>query len=164
MSVIKVVSMKCMYKGYIYALLLVDYKPVILLLLVGVIGVINARFYYPPKPHYGYWSTWSSWAQCNVRCGGGTHSRSRHCRFDVRGYHGNRGCTARESPDIQRRACNTQCCPVNGGWSNWSQWSNVYGAPHHKLQERTRTCSAPYPSCGGRECFGDSRETRKGYY
>ncbi|XP_067938758.1 ectin-like [Watersipora subatra] len=140
-----------------------DFKLLAILLVVGVVGVINAGYPYPPKHRYGYWSSWSRWSRCNVPCGGGTQSRARHCLFDRPGHPGGYGCTAQQSPQSQRRACNTHCCPVNGNWSGWSRWSYVHGSQQYKyyLQERTRTCTNPPPSCGGRPCYGDSRQTRK---
>ncbi|XP_067938396.1 properdin-like [Watersipora subatra] len=92
-----------------------DSKLLVILLLVGVVGMINAS--YPPHHRYGYWSPWSKWAQCNVPCGGGTQSRSRHCRFDGQGSFGSYRCTANQSPQIQRRECNTHHCQVYENWS-----------------------------------------------
>ena len=46
---------------------------------------------------------------------------------------------------------------VSGGWSYWSTWSNAGGSSQ---QTRYRSCSQPRPSCGGHQCYGQSRETR----
>ncbi|XP_067938764.1 ectin-like [Watersipora subatra] len=138
-----------------------DHKLLSILLLAAVIGAISAGDSYTG----GYWSPWSRWATCNVYCGGGTQSRARHCRFDGQGPPGDYGCTEKISPDIQRRACNTQCCPVDGHWSSWSSWSYVSGSQvsNYYLRKRTRTCTNPPPSCGGRYCYGDSQQIKKIY-
>jgi hypothetical protein len=41
------------------------------------------------------------------------------------------------------------CCAVDGGWSDWSECSEVCGGGI-----QTRTCSSPAPSCGGNLCDG----------
>ena len=46
---------------------------------------------------------------------------------------------------------------ADGGWSSWTP----YG-PCNKTceQRRTRNCTDPPPSCGGKHCFGESDEKR----
>ncbi|KAF6021493.1 C9 [Bugula neritina] len=146
-----------------------DRKVLIVLLLAGIIGCIAAAGYYghPGGYHrgshgrsYRYWGSWSSWSRCSRTCGGGTQSRLRRCITGY-GYHhgGSRGCYGRS---YETRRCNTGCCPVDGGWSYWSNWSRTYRS---KVQTRTRTCSRPYPRCGGRYCRGPTKQTRySGYY
>ena len=43
------------------------------------------------------------------------------------------------------------CTPVNGGWSNWSACSVTCGGG-----TQTKTCNNPAPSCGGKNCPGDT--------
>ncbi|XP_017780266.1 PREDICTED: netrin receptor UNC5C isoform X2 [Nicrophorus vespilloides] len=52
---------------------------------------------------------------------------------------------------------------VNGGWSQWSQWTecNCPGGTLASGQKRTRTCTSPPPSNGGRECQGPSLQKTK---
>jgi len=47
--------------------------------------------------------------------------------------------------------------PVDGGWSNWSDW----GACLSGSQKRLRTCTNPSPSNGGNDCEGEFLEIRK---
>lgn len=46
--------------------------------------------------------------------------------------------------------------PVDGGWSTYSIWSDCIDG----FQRRTRTCTNPAPSNGGKACVGPSEETQ----
>lgn len=46
--------------------------------------------------------------------------------------------------------------PVDGGWSNWSPWSDCTDGK----QTHTRVCTNPAPSGGGKDCVGSSSETQ----
>ena len=43
---------------------------------------------------------------------------------------------------------------VTGGWSNWSGWSTCSTTCEDGKQVRSRTCTNPVPSNGGRQCVG----------
>ncbi|KAL9978735.1 hypothetical protein ACROYT_G016290 [Oculina patagonica] len=63
------------------------------------------------------------------------------------------------------QACNISPCPqpvqiVDGGWSSWSDWSACDKNCGGGSQQRTKTCSQPPPSNGGKPCIGDSNVTR----
>lgn len=47
--------------------------------------------------------------------------------------------------------------PVDGGWSEWSQWSTCVGG----VQYHTRTCTNPPPLNGGKMCTGESFQFQK---
>lgn len=49
--------------------------------------------------------------------------------------------------------CGFDCCPVNGGWSDWSGCSVACGGG-----TQSRACTNPAPSCGGADCAGDSTQ------
>jgi hypothetical protein len=47
-------------------------------------------------------------------------------------------------------------CPINGGWSNWSD----YGDCVDNVKSRTRTCDNPSPEYDGTVCGGDAFDTQ----
>lgn len=44
----------------------------------------------------------------------------------------------------------------SGGWSDWSRWSVCAGSCSRSRQQRSRTCTKPYPLNGGATCIGSS--------
>ena len=44
-------------------------------------------------------------------------------------------------------------CVVDGGWTNWSV-GNCSKSCGGGVQLKTRSCSNPLPSCGGKNCDG----------
>ena len=49
---------------------------------------------------------------------------------------------------------------VNGGWSEFGDWSACSEDCGGGTQTRTRTCTNPSPANGGAECQGEETETR----
>ncbi|KAM5145488.1 properdin [Mantella aurantiaca] len=94
------------------------------------------------------WTAWSSWSPCSVSCKEGVQERRRTCN-------GQGNCPGK---NIEVQACMLQeCCPVQGGWSTWSLWSQCSVTCRIGQKERTRKCDNPRPSCGGR-CTGPEKE------
>lgn len=93
---------------------------------------------------------YGGWGSCSASCGGGTQTRTNvnQCGQNV----------------VETQSCNTQCCPVNGGWSSWGAWSGWESCSTNcggGIQSRTRTriCTNPSPSCSGAGCAGSNSET-----
>ena len=45
---------------------------------------------------------------------------------------------------------------VDGGWSEWTSWSECSSLNGSGVSERTRLCDNPRPMNGGNECTADS--------
>ncbi|KAJ7389350.1 Hemicentin-1 [Desmophyllum pertusum] len=58
----------------------------------------------------------------------------------------------------EQQLCNMQPCPVDGGWSGWSTWTSCNESCGAEFQERSRKCTQPAPSYGGKTCQGKARE------
>lgn len=50
---------------------------------------------------------------------------------------------------------------VNGGYSEWSQWSSCSGSCRSGLTKRTRTCTKPAPAHGGVNCSDPAKEFKE---
>ncbi|PIK58828.1 hypothetical protein BSL78_04287 [Apostichopus japonicus] len=56
--------------------------------------------------------------------------------------------------------CEDSCLadPVDGGWSEFSEWGQCSVTCEEGLQTRTRTCTDPPPAHGGADCVGRATE------
>ena len=104
----------------------------------------------------GDWSDFGDWSECSADCGGGTQTRTRTCTNPTPA---NRGAdcvgNATETQD-----CNKHECPVDGGWSEFGDWSQCSADCGGGTQTRTRTCTNPAPANEGADCVGDATETQ----
>ncbi|KAI8492290.1 hypothetical protein Bbelb_301870 [Branchiostoma belcheri] len=109
-------------------------------------------------PVDGGWSNWGSWSGCSRTCGIGTRSRSRACT-NAAPANGGADCVGQTQ---QTQQCDTGVpCPVDGGWSNWSPWSDCSVTCGIGTSTRTRTCTNPPPANGGMDCVGQAQETQQ---
>ncbi|XP_060586718.1 coadhesin-like isoform X2 [Ruditapes philippinarum] len=108
-------------------------------------------------PVNGQWAHWSSWTSCDVTCGKGTRQRSRTCTNPVPA-NGGPDCTGaiRETDE-----CSKDACPVDGQWTNWSSWTSCDVAYGIGRQLRTRRCTNPMPEHKGKDCLGESIQSRQ---
>merc|ERR1712096_174281 len=98
------------------------------------------------------WSNWSKFSECSKLCGGGFKVRTRQCKSPP-GKAG-LGCMG-ASQEVA--SCNTQCCPIMGQYSEWSQWSECSKPCAGGIQYRSRICDGA--KCGGR-CYGQKTQAR----
>lgn len=49
---------------------------------------------------------------------------------------------------------------VDGRWSEWTEWSECDAGCGGGVSQRNRTCSAPPPKNGGRDCEGRRLQTQ----
>ncbi|XP_061184993.1 uncharacterized protein LOC133193009 [Saccostrea echinata] len=101
-------------------------------------------------PIHGGWGSWGSWGTCTVTCGGGSQRRSRSCSNPTPQY-GGLTCPGSSSSS---QSCNTQNCPIDGGFSNWGTWGTCTVTCGGGTQVRRRSCSNPAPQYGGALCSG----------
>ncbi|XP_045179206.2 A disintegrin and metalloproteinase with thrombospondin motifs adt-1-like [Mercenaria mercenaria] len=104
----------------------------------------------------GNWALWSSWASCDVTCENGTRLRTRTCTNPAPA-HGGANCIG---TGTDKKECHKELCPVHGGWSDWSHWGECSATCDFGMQRRDRSCSNPYPSRFGDNCYGESRDDR----
>merc|ERR1719494_582971 len=114
-----------------------------------------------PCPVDGGYSTWSDWSLCSASCGGGEKKRTRTCTNPAPA-HGGSDCTKLGS-EKESQQCETQACPVNGGYSAWSDWTKCTKTCGGGEQERARTCTNPAPAHGGSDCtkLGSDKESQQ---
>uniref|UniRef100_A0A914VC25 Peptidase M12B domain-containing protein n=1 Tax=Plectus sambesii TaxID=2011161 RepID=A0A914VC25_9BILA len=107
----------------------------------------------------GEWSGWGAWSHCSKDCGaGGARIRHRMCSEPIPANRGSYciGYSFEQEPCPLQTTCNG--VPVNGGWSEWSVWSACSDLCSNGQKTRTRYCSNPRPSNGGRTCDGSDFE------
>ncbi|XP_061191017.1 coadhesin-like [Saccostrea echinata] len=107
-------------------------------------------------PVNGTWSTWGSYSTCDKSCGGGWKVRFRDCSNPAPA-NGGLPCYG---DSVQPTGCNMLHCPVDGGWSSWSNVSQCSSSCGQGVQTRSRTCSSPSPGFGGQQCSGNSKESK----
>jgi hypothetical protein len=105
-----------------------------------------------PNPIDGGWSEWTDWTACTELCGGGTRNRTRECNNPLPAY-GGKDC---EGSNIDQEACNESPCPINGGWSEWTDWTACTELCGGGTRNRTRECNNPLPAYGGKDCEGSN--------
>eukprot|EP00112_Aurelia_sp_Birch-Aquarium-sp1_P005424 Seg1616.5 transcript_id=Seg1616.5/GoldUCD/mRNA.D3Y31 product="MAM and LDL-receptor class A domain-containing protein 2" protein_id=Seg1616.5/GoldUCD/D3Y31 len=98
------------------------------------------------------WSDWTNWSPCDLTC---QSKRQRYCHRRQTSV-----CAGSNKNFIQveSRLCSVYCS-VDGGWSEWSSWSNCSSKCETGLRTRSRTCTNPAPLGGGRQCHGQSSVT-----
>lgn len=105
-------------------------------------------------PIDGKFSEWSSFSACDRSCGGGKQFRTRQCNNPPAVFEG-KPC---EGPSRQEQPCNTHECPVDGGYTQWSEYGPCSVTCGEGVKTRRRTCSNPPPSKGGNPCTDPAEE------
>ncbi|XP_020898429.1 netrin receptor UNC5A [Exaiptasia diaphana] len=130
-------------------------EKILMVVLAVVFGLIQAGEL-PENDPSGYYRPpckWGSWSKCSKTCGGGTQQRK--CTYE---YPYGRRTPYYPNYRVQTRPCNTNCCPVNGGFSAWTKWGDC---GRNCYQVRRRYCTNPKPRCGGKKCRGPRRLERR---
>ncbi|KAK3914743.1 Hemicentin-1 [Frankliniella fusca] len=101
-------------------------------------------------PVNGGWSNWTEWSGCGQTCGLALRTRTRQCN-NPEPIYGGFSC---EGESTQSEICDLSPCPIDGGWSLWSNWSTCSASCGAGLQTRQRKCNNPVPAHGGLDCNG----------
>eukprot|EP00928_Gymnodinium_smaydae_P045587 TRINITY_DN3036_c0_g4_i1.p1 TRINITY_DN3036_c0_g4~~TRINITY_DN3036_c0_g4_i1.p1 ORF type:complete len:1748 (-),score=359.16 TRINITY_DN3036_c0_g4_i1:118-5361(-) len=105
------------------------------------------------------WQEWHQWSGCTCTCGGGHRSRTRSVL--VMPSPGGKACDAKSKEEVG--PCNTQPCdddaPVDGAWSEWTQWTTCSATCHSGVTSRQRKVSVMARN-GGTPAYGDTSEVK----
>ncbi|XP_027005082.2 SCO-spondin isoform X2 [Tachysurus fulvidraco] len=98
----------------------------------------------------GGWTDWTPWSTCSVSCGTGLQSRYRFCSNPERAGAG-LPCLG---PDRQDQVCVQTACSRNGGWSEWTSWTECTKSCGGGVRSRRRACNSPATEGDGDFCEG----------
>ncbi|XP_002157334.1 coadhesin [Hydra vulgaris] len=114
-------------------------------------------------PVNGGFETWSLFGPCSQTCGEGVKKRVRYCIEPAPRFGGKNCAEQNLGPYEELQSCNEKACPVDGGFSEWSEWSLCSESCGKGLNKRERSCNNPSPSNGGKDCssHGSNTESRE---
>uniref|UniRef100_H2ZLI4 Spondin-like TSP1 domain-containing protein n=1 Tax=Ciona savignyi TaxID=51511 RepID=H2ZLI4_CIOSA len=85
-------------------------------------------------------SSWTTWSECSVSCGNGTHFHTRN--ITIQPVHGGKSCPSLTKHD----AC--QVPQIDCAVSSWGSWSNCSGPCTNGAKSRSRHVTLPASGCG----------------
>lgn len=97
------------------------------------------------------WSSWSKFSLCSKTCDAGTMSRK---RTKAPESNGGKPCTGDEE---ESNFCNTQGCPRDCQWSEWTQWTPCSKLCGGGKIKRFRDIAIPRKN-GGEPCVGQAEQ------
>ncbi|ESO03693.1 hypothetical protein HELRODRAFT_173392 [Helobdella robusta] len=105
-----------------------------------------------PKPVDGLWGEWMDWIIEPSPDNPTSKTRYRACDNPAPSFGG----VICEGPSSETQP---HYKPVDGGWTEWSDWSKPTGEATPEYVKRTRTCTNPAPQYEGKDCMGDKEES-----
>ena len=103
-----------------------------------------------PCPLHGGYSDWSNFSECSASCNNGIKTRIRTCSNPLP-QHGGRNCS-HVGPSSETTSCFLKVCPVDGNYSNWSEFGECDKSCSGGLKKRKRKCNNPTPVGDGNNC------------
>ncbi|RMX47975.1 hypothetical protein pdam_00005391 [Pocillopora damicornis] len=111
-------------------------------------------------PVDGDFTLWTTWSSCPHACGRtALRSRERYCTNPAPA-NGGRNC---EGPRFQLKLCKLKQCAVDGGYSEWSDWTSCSQKCGQGMKRRRRYCNNPTPANGGQKCKGARKQVKPCY-
>lgn len=112
-------------------------------------------------PVNGGFERWSRFGECSSSCGGGTQKRVRYCINPVPKFGGLDCKQQKLGVYEEERSCNEQPCSVDGGYTEWSEWTECSVSCGDGTKSRSRSCTDPEPTFGGIDCsnLGPDKES-----
>jgi len=95
-------------------------------------------------------STWSVWSLCSVSCGSGRQTRSRMILVEAEGE----GASCPDDLEAHKEGCNSDDCPVDCMWADWSPWNGCSVTCGGGNRTRTRG-KIREEQFGGSPCEGE---------
>ncbi|XP_057304151.1 uncharacterized protein LOC130641387 isoform X2 [Hydractinia symbiolongicarpus] len=126
-------------------------------------GLDNTNYVYGLEvpPRHGNYSEWSKWGNCSVACGQGSQTRYRTCTNPTPAF-GGRTCLEQNLGEAEETSiCNKDPCPIDCGWTNWTDWSQCSTTCGEGISERSRSPTNPAAGHGGKNCTGESKQTQQ---
>ncbi|KAL4217140.1 hypothetical protein ACF0H5_023594 [Mactra antiquata] len=101
---------------------------------------------------------WSDYIElsCSTTCGSGVKASYRTCTNPAPA-NGGKNCTGSSHHFM---LCHNADCPIDGSWSEWTQWKQCDKSCGNGTQSRSRKCTQPMPYNGGKDCEGVAMETQ----
>ncbi|XP_069842794.1 properdin-like isoform X4 [Dendropsophus ebraccatus] len=101
-----------------------------------------------PCPIDGQWTEWGAWSKCTrlqgdpIRCRQRVGNQYRHRKCEGQNYEG-KWC---EGKPRDSRACyDMDNCPLDGSWTEWSEWGQCSSPCGQSEKTRYRECLPTYP-------------------
>ncbi|XP_052814912.1 coadhesin-like isoform X2 [Mya arenaria] len=94
---------------------------------------------------------------CSVSCGVGVVVSTRSCTNPAPAY-GGKNC---EGSSTAFKKCVNNLCVQDGGWSDWTNYTDCGVICGFGLQRRERSCTNPAPASGGKYCEGIGLEEQE---